>query len=52
MPYASHVPFETWIIPRRQQASFGSVEPGQLLPLAELKEPRALAAKRLTAAYR
>ncbi|MBI3465246.1 MAG: galactose-1-phosphate uridylyltransferase, partial [Planctomycetes bacterium] len=36
MPYASHLPFETWIMPRRQQSSFGSVEPGQLRPLAEL----------------
>lgn len=36
MPYASHLPFETWIMPRRQQSSFGSVEAGQLRPLAEL----------------
>lgn len=36
MPFASHVPFETWILPRRQQASFTRVEAGRLLPLAEL----------------
>lgn len=35
-PYASHVPFEIWILPRYHQASFGSVEPERLRPLAEL----------------
>jgi UDPglucose--hexose-1-phosphate uridylyltransferase len=36
VPYASHVPFEVWILPRRHAASFGSVDPGRLRPLAEL----------------
>ena len=36
MPYASHVPFETWIVPRRQTACFVSVDPARLRPLAEL----------------
>lgn len=31
LPYASHVPFETWILPLHQQATFGAV-PGALLP--------------------
>jgi UDPglucose--hexose-1-phosphate uridylyltransferase len=36
VPYAAHVPFETWILPRRPQASFNSVVPEQMLPLAEI----------------
>ncbi len=36
LPYASHVPFETWIVPLRQQASFASVDSGLLKPLAQL----------------
>lgn len=36
LPYASHVPFETWIVPLRQQASFASVDSGLLRPLAQL----------------
>lgn len=36
LPYASHTPFETWILPRRHQSSFGLVERGRFLPLAEL----------------
>jgi UDPglucose--hexose-1-phosphate uridylyltransferase len=35
-PYASHSPFETWILPKRHQASFGRVDDGQFRPLAEL----------------
>ena len=35
-PYASHVPFELWICPKRHQASFGWVDTGRLWPLAEL----------------
>ncbi len=35
-PYASHVPFEIWILPRTHRASFGLVEPAHLRPLAEL----------------
>jgi UDPglucose--hexose-1-phosphate uridylyltransferase len=36
MPYAAHVPFETWILPKWHRSSFGSVEPARLRPLAEL----------------
>jgi len=36
LPYASHVPFETWIIPKIHQSSFGRVEGARLRPLAEL----------------
>lgn len=36
LPYASHVPFETWILPRHHQASFRSVDQAQLHTLAEL----------------
>jgi len=35
-PYASHVPFELWICPKRHQASFGRVESARLWSLAEL----------------
>ncbi|MBX9791744.1 MAG: galactose-1-phosphate uridylyltransferase [Pirellulales bacterium] len=35
-PYASHVPFETWILPRLRQASFGHVSGERLKSLAEL----------------
>ncbi len=33
-PYASHLPFETWIMPRRSQAGFSALLPGQIPPLA------------------
>jgi UDPglucose--hexose-1-phosphate uridylyltransferase len=36
LPFASHVPFEVWILPKLQQASFGAVEPARLKSLAEL----------------
>jgi len=36
LPYASHVPFETWIVPRRPRAAFTSVPAEELRPLAEL----------------
>jgi UDPglucose--hexose-1-phosphate uridylyltransferase len=36
MPYASRVPFETWILPKAHQSSFGLVEPARFRPLAEL----------------
>jgi len=36
MPYASTVPFETWILPRRRQSSFRWLDPSLLRPLAEL----------------
>lgn len=36
MPYAAHVPFETWILPKRHLSSFGRLEPARLRPLAEL----------------
>jgi UDPglucose--hexose-1-phosphate uridylyltransferase len=35
-PYASHVPFELWILPKQHQSSFGHVDPARLRPLAEL----------------
>src|SRR5690606_7814240 len=36
VPYAAHLPFECWIIPRRRQASFGEIAPGQRRALAEI----------------
>lgn len=36
MPYASHVPFEIWIMPRRQQPSFLFVDAKRLRALAEI----------------
>lgn len=36
MPYASHVPFELWILPKQHQSSFGHVDPARLRPLAQL----------------
>lgn len=36
IPYAAHLPFEVWIIPRRQQASYGDMRPEQERPLAEI----------------
>jgi UDPglucose--hexose-1-phosphate uridylyltransferase len=36
LPYASHMPFETWILPRRQRASFGLVPVAEFRPLTEL----------------
>ncbi|HAF17805.1 MAG TPA: galactose-1-phosphate uridylyltransferase, partial [Peptococcaceae bacterium] len=35
-PYASRFPFETWIMPKRHQASFGSLDSGQLQSLTEI----------------
>lgn len=35
-PYAAHVPFETWILPRKHQSSFGQAEPDKLAALASL----------------
>lgn len=36
LPYASHVPFEIWILPRSHQSSFGKVKASDFRPLAEL----------------
>ena len=36
MPYASGVPFEIWILPRRHEPSFGHVQDNELTPLAEI----------------
>lgn len=36
LPYASHLPFEVWILPRSPCASFGAVPSQQFGPLAEL----------------
>ncbi|MEX0679082.1 MAG: galactose-1-phosphate uridylyltransferase [Pirellulales bacterium] len=38
LPFASHVPFETWIMPRRPQPSFMLVEPKQMSSLAEIQK--------------
>jgi UDPglucose--hexose-1-phosphate uridylyltransferase len=35
-PYASTVPFETWILPRVRQSSFRWLDPSLLRPLAEI----------------
>ncbi len=35
-PFASHSPFETWIIPKRGQASFGNTTPEELADLAHV----------------
>lgn len=35
-PYASHVPFELWILPKRHNSSFGRVDASLFRPLAEL----------------
>lgn len=35
-PYASQVPFETWILPRHRQSSFRWLDPSLLRPLAEI----------------
>ena len=36
LPYASHVPFEIWILPREFRSSFGTVPADELRPLAEM----------------
>ena len=36
LPYASHVPFETWLLPRHRQSSFRWTDPSLLRPLAEI----------------
>ena len=36
LPYASHLPFEVWILPRSPSASFGMVPATHFRPLAEL----------------
>jgi UDPglucose--hexose-1-phosphate uridylyltransferase len=36
VPYAAHLPFETWILPRRRQASYGDLRPEQHRPLAQI----------------
>ena len=35
-PFASRVPFETWIAPKYQETTFGHVEPGHLAELADV----------------
>jgi len=35
-PFASHLPFETWILPLQHQASFGHVEPARFHALADI----------------
>lgn len=36
MPYAAHAPFETWILPKAHQSSFGWVPAERLRPLADI----------------
>lgn len=36
LPYASHLPFETWILPLHHQSSFAALSPERLRPLAEI----------------
>jgi UDPglucose--hexose-1-phosphate uridylyltransferase len=36
VPYAARTPFETWILPKTHQSSFGWVQPAHFRPLAEL----------------
>lgn len=36
LPFASRAPFETWILPRRHESSFGRVPSKELFPLAEI----------------
>ncbi|MCA9069357.1 MAG: hypothetical protein KDA84_10560, partial [Planctomycetaceae bacterium] len=36
IPYAAHLPFETWVTPRRQQPTLDLVQPDQIRPLAEI----------------
>ncbi len=36
VPYAAHMPFETWILPKTHQSSFGRAEAARLRPLAAL----------------
>jgi UDPglucose--hexose-1-phosphate uridylyltransferase len=36
IPYASHLAFETWIFPRRQQTTLDALQDKQLRPLAEM----------------
>jgi len=35
-PFASHTPFETWIMPKRGRASFGNITPEELPDLAHV----------------
>jgi UDPglucose--hexose-1-phosphate uridylyltransferase len=35
-PYASHYPFETWIMPKRHESSFGNISDGEIKELAVL----------------
>lgn len=36
IPYAAHLPFETWIVPRRQQSTIDRLGTEQTRPLAEI----------------
>lgn len=36
IPYAAHLAFETWILPRRQQSTFDLLQLEQIRPLAEI----------------
>lgn len=43
VPYAASRPFETWILPRFHQPSFGHIDPATFRPLAELLKKTLLA---------
>lgn len=36
IPYAAHLPFETWLMPRRQQPTLDLLQSEQIRPLAEI----------------
>lgn len=36
VPYAAEVPFETWIVPRQQQAGFGAINDAEKADIAEI----------------
>lgn len=36
VPYAAHLPFETWILPKKQQPTYDLLEARQIGPLAEM----------------
>lgn len=43
VPYAAQMPFETWILPRFHQSSFGRIQTSSLRPLADILKKTLLA---------
>lgn len=43
VPYAAQMPFETWILPRFHQPSFGQIAPSAMRPLADILKKTLLA---------